>query len=176
MAPFWYPPWDRRAPARLSSQASKPRVHTRGYPDAALRAQAPLGAPSACSAPRGEHDATGPAAHNWEHLTAEQYRHRIADLVRTIEQDAEQKVRNGGREPLGADAMMAENPRNAPAKPKRSPAPAFQHATRAARQELRDAYAEFMTEYREASAKLRAGDRMAIFPVGSFPPALPFVQ
>ena len=104
------------------------------------------------------------------------YRRRISDLVQAIERDAEQKIRNGGWEPLGAKAVMAENPRSSPAKPKRSPAPAFHAATRAARQELRDAYAEFMKEYRDASAKLRAGDQMAVFPHGSFPPALPFVQ
>jgi hypothetical protein len=77
---------------------------------------------------------------------------------------------------LGVAGVLAENPLNAPAKQKRSPAPAFHAATRQARQELRDAYAEFMKEYREASARLRAGDRTAIFPAGSFPPALPFVR
>ncbi|NJL29339.1 MAG: hypothetical protein HC897_16360 [Thermoanaerobaculia bacterium] len=77
---------------------------------------------------------------------------------------------------LGVAGVLAENPRNAPAKQKRSPAPAFHAATRQARQELREAYAEFMKQYREASARLRAGDRTAVFPPGSFPPASPFVR
>src|SRR3979411_3239057 len=36
-------------------------------------------------------------------------------------------------------------------------------------------YRAFVAAYREAAEKLRAGDRAAIFPAGSFPPALPFV-
>ncbi|MFL6202642.1 MAG: hypothetical protein ACJ76J_26015 [Thermoanaerobaculia bacterium] len=33
-----------------------------------------------------------------------------------------------------------------------------------------------MAALREAAEKLKAGDRAARFPVGSFPPALPFVS
>jgi hypothetical protein len=33
----------------------------------------------------------------------------------------------------------------------------------------------FASTFREASEKLRAGDRTVPFPAGSFPPALPFV-
>jgi hypothetical protein len=36
-------------------------------------------------------------------------------------------------------------------------------------------YALFVAAYREAADKLRKGDRGALFPVGSFPLALPFV-
>lgn len=45
----------------------------------------------------------------------------------------------------------------------------------AVRQELRGLYYEFVAAYREAAEKLQAGNRQASFPVGSFPPALPFV-
>jgi len=34
---------------------------------------------------------------------------------------------------------------------------------------------EFVAAYREASEKFRAGNRTVTFPLGSFPPALPFV-
>jgi len=43
------------------------------------------------------------------------------------------------------------------------------------RHELWEAYAWFVAAFRDASEKLRAGDRNAAFPLGSFPPALPFV-
>jgi hypothetical protein len=56
-----------------------------------------------------------------------------------------------------------------------TPAPAFHAASQAVRRELRDAYAWFVAAFRQAAAKLREGDRSAAFPVGSFPPALPFV-
>ena len=41
--------------------------------------------------------------------------------------------------------------------------------------ELWEAYAWFVAAFREAAEKLRAGDRNAAFPIGSFPPGLPFV-
>jgi hypothetical protein len=36
-------------------------------------------------------------------------------------------------------------------------------------------YAAFVAAFREASERLLRGDRNAPFPIGSFPPALPFV-
>ena len=43
------------------------------------------------------------------------------------------------------------------------------------RRELWEAYRWFVAAFREAAERLRAGDRNALFPLGSFPPALPFV-
>ncbi|HEV7509198.1 MAG TPA: hypothetical protein VGS07_30255 [Thermoanaerobaculia bacterium] len=57
----------------------------------------------------------------------------------------------------------------------RSPAPRVHAATKAARRAFHEAYAAFVSAFREASEKLRRGDRYAPFPCGSFPPALPFV-
>ncbi len=58
---------------------------------------------------------------------------------------------------------------------KKSPAPAVHAATRTDRRELRDAYFWFVAAYRAAAEKLRAGQRDAPFPLGCFPPPLPFV-
>jgi hypothetical protein len=41
--------------------------------------------------------------------------------------------------------------------------------------EILEAYSAFVAAFREAAEKLKAGDRMARFPLGSFPPGLPFV-
>jgi hypothetical protein len=48
--------------------------------------------------------------------------------------------------------------------------------TKRVRDDLRAAYYAFVGAFREAAAKLRAGEGEAItmFPVGSFPPAMPF--
>jgi hypothetical protein len=55
-------------------------------------------------------------------------------------------------------------------------APPWVHAaTKAVRRELRNAYFNFVAAYRDAAAKLRAGKRDTPFPMGCFPPALPFV-
>jgi hypothetical protein len=43
------------------------------------------------------------------------------------------------------------------------------------RRELWEAYRLFVDAFRRAAEKLRAGDRNAEFPLGSFPPGLPFV-
>ena len=73
-------------------------------------------------------------------------------------------------------AILAQNPLQRPKKTKKSPAPAFHAASKAVRRELRDAYAWFVAAYRAAAEKLRAGVRDVVFPRGSFPPALPFVN
>jgi hypothetical protein len=44
------------------------------------------------------------------------------------------------------------------------------------RKALYEAYFLFVAAYREASEKLRSGNRTASFPIGCFPPALPFVS
>jgi len=78
--------------------------------------------------------------------------------------------------PLGPAGVRAQNPETRPRKIKKSPAP-FCHALRKkVRKVLWEAYGYFVAAYREAAEKLRAGDRNAEFPPGSFPPQLPFVE
>jgi hypothetical protein len=74
-----------------------------------------------------------------------------------------------------ASAVRGQHPFDRPARPKKSPAPLFHAVSKRVRLELWAAYAWFVCEFRQASEKLRSGDRMARFPAGSFPPALPFV-
>jgi hypothetical protein len=62
-----------------------------------------------------------------------------------------------------------------PMKSKRSPAPLFPAASKRVRKELYAAYHAFLGAFREASEQWRAGDRTAVFPIGSFPPAPRFV-
>ena len=54
-------------------------------------------------------------------------------------------------------------------------APLFLAASESMWRTLYEAYAWFVAAFRDAAEKLRAGDRAAPFPRGSFPPALPFV-
>jgi Transposase and inactivated derivatives len=111
----------------------------------------------------------------WSHLAPEAYRLRIAELVRQIEQSAAAARQDSGMEPLGADGVRAQDPETRPRKLKKSPAPFVHAATKSARKAIREAYASFVAAFREAAEKLRAGDRSAAFPIGSFPPRLPFV-
>ncbi|MFL6200678.1 MAG: hypothetical protein ACJ76J_16000 [Thermoanaerobaculia bacterium] len=81
-----------------------------------------------------------------------------------------------GRAPLGAAAILRQHPHTSPNKSKKSPAPRFHAATKAAREALRKAYGLFLAAFREAAERLKAGDRAARFPNGCFPPGLPFVR
>ncbi len=111
----------------------------------------------------------------WKDLTEEQRQRRATALVDDIEAEAIARRKKNGIKPLGPAAILAQDPHRQPARSKKSPAPAFHAASQAVRRGLREAYALFVAAYREASEKLRMGDRNACFPVGSFPPALPFV-
>jgi REP element-mobilizing transposase RayT len=111
----------------------------------------------------------------WRHLSPEVYRELVAGLVREIESDAAAERKLTGREPLGPEAILRQHPQTRPEKLKKSPAPLFHAASKDARQGLRAAYGLFLAAFREAAERLKAGDRLARFPNGCFPPALPFV-
>jgi hypothetical protein len=112
----------------------------------------------------------------WEHLAPEAYRERVAGLVGTIEEAAAAKRKRTGAGPFGREAILAQHPHTRPERIKRSYAPRFHAATKAARRFFYEMYSEFIAAYRTAAEKLRAGDLAPGFPVGSFPPALQFVS
>jgi len=112
----------------------------------------------------------------WRHLSREVYRELVVGLVREIEADAAAERKLSGREPLGPAAILRRHPHTRPAKIRKSPAPLFHAASKAARQTLREAYGYFLAAFREAAERLRTGDRLARFPNGCFPPGLPFVR
>jgi hypothetical protein len=113
----------------------------------------------------------------WRHLSPEMYRELVAGLVKEIDADAAAERQRTGRQPLGAETILRQHPHTCPNKTKKkSPAPRFHAATKAAREILRKAYGLFLAAFREAAERLKAGDRTARFPNGCFPPGLPFVR
>ena len=112
----------------------------------------------------------------WSGLSDDLYRKRIAALLARIEADARAEREKKEREPLGREAVLAQDPHAKPVRSKKSPAPRFHAFRKSVRRELYEAYAWFVAAFRDASEKLRAGDLTAKFPPGSFPPALPFVS
>jgi hypothetical protein len=80
-----------------------------------------------------------------------------------------------GDQVLGAEAVKSQDPHHRLEKMDRSPAPRFHTATESAWRLLYEGYSEFLAAFRTAAEKLKAGDRAAPFPTGSFPPGLPFV-
>jgi hypothetical protein len=96
-------------------------------------------------------------------------------MVRVIEQQAREQRVASGLTPLGIKAILAQKPEGRPEDPKKSPAPLFHAFAKATRKALWEAYGWFVAAFQEATENLRGGDRNARFPVGSFPPHLPFV-
>jgi REP element-mobilizing transposase RayT len=112
----------------------------------------------------------------WAHLSPELYRSRIAGLVESIETAAAEERRSTGRSVRDLKEILHRDPQHRPAKLARSPAPLVHAATEAVRKEFYALYGWFVAAFRDAADKLRLGDRTAVFPAGSFPPALPFVS
>jgi putative transposase len=111
----------------------------------------------------------------WKHLPESVWRRRACDLIQEIQEETASRLSRTGRPPLGPEAILRQHPHDRPKHPKRSPAPQFHAASAAARRALSEAYRLFIDAFRQAAERLRAGDRSAKFPAGSFPPALPFV-
>ena len=92
-----------------------------------------------------------------------------------IEEDAAAARKRTGAEPFGAAAILAQDPVSRPERIKKSPAPLFHTVSKVMRHYFYEGFAWFVAGYRTAAEKLQRGDPAPRFPVGSFPPALPFV-
>jgi REP element-mobilizing transposase RayT len=112
----------------------------------------------------------------WQGLSDESRRQQVQAMVDDIEASAARKRQETRRPALGVAAIYAQHPHARPVLPKKSPAPRFHEASRSVRQGLTQAYRMFVAAFRESAGKLRAGDRLVQFPLGCFPPALPFVE
>ena len=112
----------------------------------------------------------------WQHLPERQYSAKVADLVTQIETDTAAKHTQNGTRPLGVKKILSQPVQDRPMKLKREPAPSFHTATETTHREFAEAYHWFVGLYRQATQKLRRGDLSATFPLGSFPPRLPFVD
>jgi REP element-mobilizing transposase RayT len=112
----------------------------------------------------------------WQHLSDEEVRARVAEIVEEVEQEAA-AVRAELEIPVvGAETVRRQHPHSLPLKTKRSPAPLVHAATKAMREALRKAYYDFVEAFRDAAEKWKKGNLKARFPVGSFPPRPPFVR
>jgi len=111
----------------------------------------------------------------WAHLPADRYRERMKNLVEEVDAEAALARQRSGARVLGVKAILALDPQFRPSSVARSPAPLVHAATKAARTLFYEIYAEFVSAFRAAADALRQGRRDVPFPVGSFPPRMPFV-
>ncbi len=112
----------------------------------------------------------------WSHLPPEKYQQRIVEMIAEIESEAAVRRRASGKGILGVKKIRAQNPHGKPFDSKKSPAPAFHAASKAAYRALRAAYSWFVASFYEAAEKLKNHGNNEGFPEGSFPPGLPFVS
>jgi REP element-mobilizing transposase RayT len=112
----------------------------------------------------------------WAHLPAEEYRDRVRAMVQEIERETRAAQVRTGRAPLGRRRILGLHPHAKPDRSKRSPRPLCHAASKAARIGFRRAYLEFRLAFRQAAEDLRSGLRAPEFPIGSFPPGLPYVR
>jgi len=68
------------------------------------------------------------------------------------------------------ESPRSRDPHARPYQAKMSPAPIYHAASKAARESFWEAYSTFVAAFREAADRLKAGDRTARFPLGSFRP------
>ena len=111
----------------------------------------------------------------WRRLSPEAYGERVARMGREIEEEAAAIRKRTGAEPFGAAKILAQDPWTRPERMKKSPAPLLHAASKAMRQVFYEGFALFVAAYRTAAEKLKRGDPNPGFPLGCFPPALPFV-
>ncbi|MCG8458871.1 MAG: transposase [Holophagales bacterium] len=111
----------------------------------------------------------------WEHLEERGWRESVAGLVAEIDREAAAERRLTGRRCLGVRGILAVDPTAQLVEVEKSPKKRFHAASREVLERLLEIWSGVLAVYREASARLRAGDRSVEFPEGTFPPALPFV-
>ena len=100
----------------------------------------------------------------------------ISELIKGIEDETRQRVRESGKSPMGRKAILRADPHEKPAEFERSPAPAFHASDPKDYRELRERRSARQDAYREAAERLAAGETDVVFPEDCFPPRLPFVK
>jgi hypothetical protein len=94
-------------------------------------------------------------------VPAEERPRRVASLVAEIDAQAAARREKTGIPSMGAVAILAQDPHHRPRHTKRSPAPFCHAASKGWRQRLRDAYKEFVDDFRRAAERLKV-EKLAI--------------
>ena len=111
----------------------------------------------------------------WRDLSADEHRRCCAELVAQVECEVAALNAQLGREALGVEKILEQDPHGTPRSTDKSPAPMVHAATEQARAIFLEAYRVFVDAYRRAAEALRAGHVDVEFPANAFPPARPFV-
>jgi hypothetical protein len=95
-------------------------------------------------------------------------------IVKEIQAEAENRAK--GREPMGVTAILGQDPHSRPGSTDRGPAPFVHAADERTALDFRVQYRAFVDAFRAGAQRLRdrACELADLFPLWSFPPALPF--
>ena len=111
-----------------------------------------------------------------EKRSSEEQRQFWVNAVRQIERQTSELHRKNGTEPLGARAVQRQKPHGKPKAFKPSPAPMFHAATPEEYWTMLYARKAKVAAYRDAAERLKRGETDIRFPLGCFPPPLPYVE
>jgi len=115
----------------------------------------------------------------WGQMDPDEYRARIAELIRAVEHETARRLDESGLDVLGAERAARQHPHHSPTRMQKRPAPLFHAASHQARRAFRDTYRQFVHAFRAASKRYRsiqgARERFEPFPLWSFPPPGPFI-
>ena len=111
-----------------------------------------------------------------QHLTVDQRQAECRRIVGEIQAKAEAANKEKGRQPMGVEAILAQDPHSKPATTDRSPAPFVHASDDSTEMEFRVRYRAFVDAFRAGAAHLRerAKELSDMFPLCAFPPPLPF--
>jgi len=98
----------------------------------------------------------------WQHLDDKERCRRVRELIRDVEQGARHD--REGKGVLGREAVLAQNPLDAPEHTKNSPRPLCHASRRETYVSFRKVWDTFVAAYREASARFRQGVLGVEFP------------
>lgn len=109
------------------------------------------------------------------HLSTQDYRKLVADMVRGIEEETLQMHRSARSVPMGAAGVCSQDPRHRPKNIPKRPRPWCHASNRETRRAMKEAIGRIVAAYRSAAEKLKQGQEGVLFPAGTFPPGLPYV-
>ena len=110
------------------------------------------------------------------HLSREERRQIVLDMVRNIENEAIAKHKADGTTPLGVQGILSRDPHYRPKKLKKSPRPWFHAFDPKIRKAMVTALLLIVAAYRDAADRVKEGCKNVQFPIHTFPPGLPFVR
>jgi hypothetical protein len=110
------------------------------------------------------------------HLTEDQRQAEIRRMVDEIRAKAGADNKEKGRAPMAIEQILGQDPHSKPASTDRSPAPLVHATDDSTEQTFRIAYRAFVDAFRAGVMRLRdrAREIREMFPLGAFPPHLPF--